>query len=57
MQVLWRVYKNEIFQIGLFFKFLFLHFQNEDSVVNFICTWKTKLEFSKNGLKSKSGWK
>ena len=29
----------------------------EDSVVNFVCTWKTIVEFSKNGLKSKSGWK
>ena len=28
-----------------------------NSVINFICTWKKKAQFSKNGLKSKSGWK
>ena len=50
-QLLWRVYQDEIFQIELLFKFTLLHSQNEDSVVNFICTWKAKVEFSKNGLK------
>ena len=38
MQVFRRVYQDEIFQIGLVFKFTFLHSQNEDSVVNFIST-------------------
>ena len=47
----WDIPNWTTFQVYVF------AFANEDSVVNFVCTWKTKVEFPKNGLKSESGWK